>query len=185
MKVDPKGKILSLTDPELFDYPFIYMLEVGSLEFSEEEVTALRRYLTNGGFLMVDDFWGEPAWESFHEQMNRVFPDRQPQELTLDHPIFRSVYDLRHLKRMPQIPGIDAARWARGTNITWERPGTEEAHYRAYFDDKGRMMAIICQNTDNGDGWEREGEEEWYFHEFSEKIAYPVGINIVMYAMTH
>jgi hypothetical protein len=182
LKVDPKGRILELTDPELFDYPFIYMLEVGSLEFSEEEITCLRRYLLNGGFLMVDDFWGEAEWENFREQIERVFPNREIVDLPLDHKIFHCVFDL---KEKPQVPGIQAARYYRGTNITWERPDAREVHYRAIFDDKQRMMVIICQNTDLGDGWEREGEEEWYFHEFSERKAYPMGINIVFYAMTH
>jgi hypothetical protein len=186
MKVNPQPKDLALTDEALFDYPFIYMLEVGSLEFTEEEVVALKRYLLNGGFLMVDDFWGEYAWENFHRQIKRVFPDakQEPQELPLDHEIFRCVYEL---KEKPQIPGIDDARSARleGSNRTWERWDAKEPHYKAIFDDKGRMMVIICHNTDLGDGWEREGEEEWYFHEFSEKKAYPLGINIVFYAMTH
>ena len=182
LKVDPKGKVLELTDEALFDYPFLYMLEVGSLEFSEAEVLALRRYLSNGGFLMVDDFWGEDEWENFREQMKRVFPDRDAVDLPLEHPIFHTVYDL---KQKPQIPGIDVARRMRGTNVTWERYDAREVHYRGLFDDMGRMMAIICHNTDNGDAWEREGEEEWYFREFSEKFAYPMGINIVMYAMTH
>ena len=62
---------------------------------------------------------------------------------------------------------------------------TRQVHYKGIFDDKGRMMAIICHNTDLGDGWEREGENEEYFHEFSEKKSYPMGINIVTYAMTH
>ena len=73
----------------------------------------------------------------------------------------------------------------RGTGITWEREDAKEPHYRAIFDDKGRMVVMICHNTDNGDGWEREGEDEWYFREFSEKKAYPLGINIIFYAMTH
>ena len=65
------------------------------------------------------------------------------------------------------------------------RPDAPEPHYRGIFDDKGRMMAIVCHNTDVGDGWEREGDNEGYFHQFSEKSAYPLGINIVYYAMTH
>ena len=73
----------------------------------------------------------------------------------------------------------------KSQGVTWERPDAKEVHYKGIFDDKGRLMVIICHNTDLGDGWEREGEDPWYFTEFSEKKAYPMGINIVFYAMTH
>jgi hypothetical protein len=184
MEVDPEGVVLELTDPELFDYPFIYMLEPGRLVFSEDEVKNLRRYLLNGGFLMVDDFWGENEWDNFYYEIKRVFPDREPRELPLSHPIFRAVFEL---KEKPQIPSINAAWAGRSYGITWEPrdSDTSTPHYKALYDEKGRMMAIICHNTDLGDGWEREGEDEWYFREFSEKKAYPMGINIVFYAMTH
>lgn len=182
MEVDPDGVVLELTDPKLFDYPFIYIVEPGGLMFSEEEVKALRRYLLNGGFLMVDDFWGEDEWYNFYYEIKRVFPDREPVELELDHPIFHAVFDL---KERPQIPSIGHALNGRYYGITWERADAREVHYKAIYDDKGRIMAVICHNTDLGDGWEREGENEWYFHEFSEKKAYPMGINIVFYAMTH
>ena len=103
-----------------------------------------------------------------------------PTELPVDHPIFRIVY---RLNERPQVPSIHA--W-RGGNVTWERGyDTQDVHYQGIFDDKGRMMAIICHNTDLGDGWEREGEDPDYFREFSEKKSYPMGINIVTYAMTH
>jgi len=182
MEVNPDGLVLELTDPRLFDYPFIYIVEPGRLLFSEEEVKNLRRYLLNGGFLMVDDFWGQAEWDNFYYQIKRVFPEREPVELELDHPIFHAVFDL---KEKPQIPSIDWALRGRLYGITWERQDAREVHFKAIYDDKGRMMAIICHNTDLGDGWEREGENEWYFHEFSEKKAYPLGINIVFYAMTH
>jgi len=182
MEVKPEGKILRLTDPELFHYPFIYIVEPGRLQFSEAEVEALRTYLLNGGFLMVDDFWGEDEWYNFYYEIKRVFPEREPVELPVSHPIFHAVFDL---KEKPQVPSINAAIQGRSQGITWERYDAEEVHYKALFDDKGRMMAIICHNTDLGDGWEREGEDEWYFHEFSETKAYPMGINIVFYAMTH
>lgn len=184
LKVNPDPIHLRLTDPKLYDYPFLYMIEPGRLSFSEEEVVALRKYLLNGGFLMVDDFWGDAQYENFYQQIKRVFPDREPEELPLSHEIFQCVY---RLKERPQVPNYQAAEWGRDQGITYEfhGPGSEEVHYRGIFDDKRRMVAIICHNTDLGDGWEREGDNPWYFKEFSEKKAYPMGINIVTYAMTH
>lgn len=186
LKVNPEPIVLELTDSQLFDYPFIYIIEPGSLMFSPEEVVALRRYLLNGGFLMVDDFWGDEQYENFHSQMRRVFPDREPAEVPLEHEIFHCVYDL---KEKPQLPSIGHAQWGRATGEIWERTpdGSDNSipHYRAIRDDAGRIMVFICHNTDLGDGWEREGEDPWYFEEFSVKKAYPLGINIVTYAMTH
>ena len=182
LKVDPNPVTLELTDPELFRYPWIYMIEPGALVFSEEEVESLRKYLLGGGFLMVDDFWGEEEWENFYHEIKRVFPNREPVELQSDHEIFNCVFPL---KSKPQIPSINHAMNAMGTDITWERWDAQTPHYKAILDDKERIMVIICHNTDLGDGWEREGENEYYFREFSEKKAYPMGINIVFYAMTH
>jgi hypothetical protein len=178
LEVDPNGKILELTDPALFDYPWVYLIEPGNMFLEEAEVAALRKYLLNGGFMMVDDFWGEAEWANFYENIKRVFPDKEPVELPLEHEIFHCVYDL---KKKPQVPSIHA--WYSG--YTAERPDATEPHYRGIFDDKGRMMAIICHNTDLGDGWEREGEDPQYFKEMAEKWSYPLGINIVTYSMTH
>jgi Domain of unknown function (DUF4159) len=184
LKVNPNPVSLRITDPKLFDYPFLYMIEpgTGGLDLSEEEVVTLRRYLYNGGFMMVDDFWGEREYRIFYDQIKRVFPDREPEELDISHEIFRCVYPL---KEKPQVPSIHSWEY---TGLTWEpRHGndSQNVHYQAIFDDNKRMMVIICHNTDLGDGWEREGENEDYFHEFSEKKSYPMGINIVTYAMTH
>jgi len=183
LQVDPEGKVIELTDPELFNYPFIYIVEPGGLVFQQDEVPALREYLLNGGFLMVDDFWGERDWANFHDQIKRVFPNREPEEIPLEHPIFNIVFDL---KEKPQIPNVGTGTESQyNGGITWERPDARTPHYKALYDDHGRMMAIICHNTDLGDGWEREGENEFYFREFSEKSAFPLGINIIFYAMTH
>ena len=148
------------------------------MNLTPEEAEALRKYLLNGGFAMFDDFWGEAEWDAFYSDLKKVFPDREPVELPLEHPIFHIVYDL---PEKPQVPSIGYAR----QGLSYERPDAREVHYRAIFDDEGRMMAIICHNTDLGDGWEREGEDKDYFHQYSEKKAYPMGINIIFYAMTH
>jgi hypothetical protein len=182
LKVDPNGRFLEITDPALFDFPWIYIVEPGGLIFLDEEVPILRRYLLNGGFLMVDDFWGEAEWENFEREIKRIFPEREIVDLDLDHPIFHCVFEI---KAKHQIPNVRTGTWSERTGITWETPDSKEVHYRAINDDKGRMMVMICHNTDLGDGWEREGENEYYFREFSEKAAYPLGINIVFYAMTH
>ena len=182
--VNPDPVVLSLTDKQLFDYPFIYIVEPGNLTFQEAEVVALRRYLNNGGFLMIDDFWGEQEWRKCAMEMSRVFPKREFEEVPLSHEIFNCVY---RLQEKPQIPSIDFAWRGRHHGITWEprRSDTSVPHYRAIKDDDGRIMVFACHNTDLGDGWEREGENEWYFEEFSVKKAYPLGINIVTYALTH
>ena len=185
MKVNPEPIVLELTDPKLFDYPFIYIIEPGALMFMEEEAVALRRYLLNGGFLMVDDFWGDEEYDNFANEMKKVFPDRVAEEVPLEHEIFHCVYDL---KEKPQLPSIHAAWSGRNSGVIWEPrddSDTSVPHYRAIRDDANRIMVFICHNTDLGDGWEREGEDPWYFEEFSVKKAYPLGINIVTYAMTH
>ena len=184
IKVDPHGNYLELTNPDLFNYPWIYFVEPGSLSFEEEEVAILRKNLLNGGFLMADDFWGDGAWGNFEAQIKRVLPEREFVELPLDHPIYHCVFEI---KSKGQIPNMVLGHNSQfdPERRTWETWDAQEVHHRAIFDDKGRIMVIATHNTDNGDGWEREGYSEYYFREFSEKIAYPLGINIIFYAMTH
>lgn len=189
LKVNPQGKILELTDPELHSYPFIYMIEPGGLVFNLPEVDALREYLLNGGFMMVDDFWGDYEWDNFEREIKRVFPNRPIIDLTIEHEIFNTVFPLKEtLNELPQIPNVGQGYESQFTGVTWEPrkgPGARDVHYRAILDDDDRIMVIICHNTDLGDGWEQEGVDEYYFREFSEKKAYPLGINIIFYAMTH
>jgi hypothetical protein len=185
IKVNPDGKYISLTDKDLTGCPFIYIVEPGRLGFTDEEVPILRRYLLNGGFLMCDDFWGDREWKNFTNELHRVFHDRPIVDLPITHPIFHCVFDV---KEKPQVPGVDWGTESQFTGITHETnhgPGAEEPHYRAILDDKQRIMVILCHNTDLGDGWEREGDNPYYFNRFAEKFAYPMGINIIFYAMTH
>ncbi|MCH7919295.1 MAG: DUF4159 domain-containing protein, partial [Planctomycetes bacterium] len=95
LKTTPDGMVLELTDPNLLKLPFIYLVEGGSLHLTSEEIGSLRKYLLGGGFLMLDDFWGEQEWKSVAAQFRQVFPNRKPIELSLDHPIFRSFYEIR------------------------------------------------------------------------------------------
>lgn len=182
MKVDPNGRILNITDEELANFPFVYIVEPGGLSFTDEEAAALRRYLLNGGFLLMDDFWGDYEWENCEWAMKQVFPDRAFTELPLDHPLYKIVFDI---KEKGQVPNVQTGVESEYTGITWERLDATEVHHRALFDDQGRLMVLALHNTDNGDGWEREGESDYYFHNFSEKIAYPLAVNIIVYIMTH
>lgn len=181
MKVDPNGRVLRLTDPEIFDYPFLYMNGVGGLELNESEVESLRRYLHNGGFLMLDDFWGDWEWQVVTEQLARAVPEWQPRELPLSHPLFHVVYNL---DRRPQVPSI--RHWRSGRTFEDHGPGSDSGpNYQGLFDDNGRLAVLLCHNNDLGDGWEREGEDPEYFREFAVKWSYPMGMNIVVYVMTH
>jgi hypothetical protein len=188
LKVNSYTKVFRLDDPRILEYPFIYIVEPGGLVFRQSEREALRKYLLNGGFLMVDDFWGEAEYENWDREFRLVFPEEKyrPKDLTLEHEIFSMVFPLnKTLDKLPQIPNIRTGHNSQFDGVTWERYDAQTPHYRAVFDDNGRIMALICHNTDLGDGWEQEGASEYYFKEFSEKKAFPLGINIVFYALTH
>ena len=182
MECEKNGKILKLTDPGLSDEPFIYIAEGGRMELKDEEIKSLRGYLLNGGFLMLDDFWGEAEWDSVAAEFRRVFPDRKPVDLPLSHEIFNCFYEI---SEKPQVPNVALGAESEHTGITWEREDGKEPHYRALIDDSGRVMVIFCHNTDLGDGWERREHSEYYSREFSQKKAFPMGINIVVYALSH
>ena len=179
--------VVRLDEPDLFKYPFLYMLEVGGMSLSEQEREGLRSYLLRGGFLLVDDFWGDRGWENWAYEISQVLPlDIYPMvDIPLDHEIFHIVFDL---DAVPQVPGIRAWEWSGDSlegDLSRYAIHGPEAHAKGIFDHDGRLMAVIMHNTDLGDGWEREGEHIDYFREYSAKLAYPMGINIVVYAMTH
>ena len=185
-----KHVIVRLDEPDIFKYPFVYMLEVGRMELTIEEQEGLHDYLLRGGFLLVDDFWGDEAWENWVYEISQVLPpDEFPMvDIPLDHELFHIVFDI---DEVPQVPGLGGFWEWESTGITYEGwPGRyvtygSEAHCKGIFDQDGRLMVVVMHNTDLGDGWEREGENYEYFRTFSMPKAYPMGINIVVYAMTH
>ena len=181
LKVDPDGRVLKLTDPALSEYPFIYAVKPGRMDLRDTEVPPLRRFLQNGGVLMADDFWGTAEWANFENEMRRVLPGRAWTELPPEHAVFHCVFHLK--KDQLQVPPIHF--YERTGSSSRNGEDSRDLHVRAWLDDKGRIMVIAMHNSDNGDGWEREGENDEYFHKFSETRAYPLAINIVFYVMTH
>lgn len=168
-----------LTDPALTELPLIYALEVGSMQLVEAEVEALREYLLGGGFLFIDDFWGSWALNNLTEQMKLVFPDRDIVDIPASHHIFDIVYDIEKIEQVPNLHnGIAFDR----TGITHEDDG-KVPQVNGIFDDNGNLMVLIVWNSDLGDAWEWADHPQ-YPSQFT-SYAVKLGINIVIYAMTH
>jgi hypothetical protein len=157
--------------------------DVGTIGLSPEEATALAAYLQKGGFLWVDDFWGEEAWDQWTRELGRAMPPAEYtiDDVSLDDPIFHSMIEV---KKIPQVPGIGYWR-ATGGRVTSER-GEETAvpHFRAMRDKRGRIIVVMTHNTDVSNSWERETEDAQYFYQFSID-GYALGINVLLYALTH
>jgi hypothetical protein len=176
----PDAVVVRLTDDALFKCPFILMEDAGTAKFSAEEVKRLREYLLKGGFIFSSDYWGIWAKEQFDEEIGLVLPPGQylRVDLTPDHPLWRTLFDV---KEVPQMPSIQS--WRR-TGGNTDRGVDDPPTARGIVDDHGRLMVVMLHNTDIPDGWEREGEDPEYFFRFSPD-AYAVGINLVLFAMTH
>lgn len=179
---EPNHLVLSLTDDELFQCPFIMMTEVGSAYIDPDEAARLRLYLQKGGFLWADDFWGSYAWEHWANEFDKVLPRHEYpiRDLPSDHPLFRAQFEIR---KVPQIPSINF--WMGSGGGTSERYGdSEEPHARGISDRQGRLLVLMTHNTDVGDSWEREADDPDYFYRFSVD-GYAFGINVLLYALTH
>jgi hypothetical protein len=179
---EPNYFVVRLTDPQMFQCPFVMLTEVGTAYFDEEEAAALRTYVEKGGFVWADDFWGERAWEFWEEQLRKALPRHEFPivDLPKDHALFRAQFVMT--KTPPQIASIN--HWYN-TGGTSER-GAESAvpHARAILDKEGRIMVLMTHNTDIGDSWEREADDPTYFYNFSVD-GYAFGINVLIYTMTH
>lgn len=168
---------LTLDDPQLFAYPWIYMVEPGNLKLTDADVAILREFLLRGGTLTFDDFHGPIEWDHMAAEMKRVFPDREIVEFPKSHPIFSCFY---RLDGYPQVAGLGSFMAGR----SWEKGGYV-ARLRTIFDDHGRPMLYINWNTDMGDGWEWSNAEEFPGYIKYTTQAYRMGINEVVYALTH
>jgi hypothetical protein len=178
---DPNHLVVRLSDDWLYNCPYLHMEDVGTLQFSDDEVTRVRAYLLKGGFIWVDDSWGSWAWESWVRQISRVLPptDYPIHELPWDHSVFRMMFQVT---RIPQIPSI--SHWRRTGGGTSER-GADSAEpiIRGISDQHGKLMVLMTHNTDISDAWEREGEDPQFFYSFSPD-GYALGLNVMLYAMS-
>jgi hypothetical protein len=169
--------LLTLDDPELFQHPWIYIVEPGALRLTDSDAANLREFLLRGGTATLDDFHGPFEWENVERQLKKVFPDRRITELTPDHPVFRCFYTL---ESFPQVAGIGSFLAGR----SWEKGGFV-AHLRTVLDDHGRPMLFINWNTDMGDGWEWSNVEEYPGYLKYTSMAYRMAINEIVYSLTH
>jgi hypothetical protein len=178
---DPEHVVVRLTDQALFQCPFVLMEDAGTAVFTDQEVRAFREYLLKGGFVFVSDYWGPLAQEQFDQQIGRVLPpETYPVvSIPIDHPIWHTQFELTHI---PQMSSIQS--WRRSGGGTTERGVTASVDTRGIADERGHLMVVMIHNSDIPDGWEREGEEREYFVRFSPD-AYAVGIDVLLYGLTH
>lgn len=180
----PDAVVVRLTDDNLFRCPFILMEDAGTAHFSDAEVARLRDYLLKGGFLFVSDYHGSWAREQFDQEIGRVLSPTQFPAIDLeppDHPLWHTFFDVT---RIPQLASINTWRRSGGDTIErWNETGAPPS-VRGIADQHGRLLVVMAHNTDVPDAWEREGEDPQYFYSFSPE-SYAVGIDILLYAMTH
>jgi len=161
---------------DVYNWPWLCAGEMGDWKLTDAQAKTLREFLLRGGFLMLDDFWREDEWARFDETMHRVFPDRPIVEIENADAIFHTVYDLDDRY---QVPG----QWALGRGYMSQRAAGTVAHWRAIYDDKGRIMVAMCFNSDLGDSWEW-ADDPGYPEKYS-ALGIRIGVNYVVYAMTH
>jgi hypothetical protein len=166
------------TDDDVFNYPWLYAVEVGHWELTDSQIAKFREFLMRGGFFMCDDFHAANEWEVFIYTMHKIFPDRPIVDIPDKDAIFHTVFDL---DERYQVPG---AQYLQSGHI-YEKNEVEgsPAHWRGIYDDNGRLMVAICHNMDLGDSWEN-ADDPRYPEKFS-ALGIRIGVDYIIYAMTH
>ncbi len=168
-------EVIDIDSDEMYNWPWLYAVEVGRWYLSDDQAKRLRTYLDRGGFLMVDDFHGTYEWEAFRTSLRKVFPDRAVVDIPDSDAIFHVLYNL---EQRVQVPG----RQYMYSGVTYERDGVE-ARWRGIYDDKGRIQVAICHNMDLGDAW--EWADDPHYPERFASLAYRIGLNYLIYSTTH
>jgi hypothetical protein len=166
---------------DVYNWPWLCAGEMGDWKLTDTQAAKLREYLLRGGFLMLDDFWGDEEWDRFEESMQRVFPDRQIVEIDNADAIFHTIYDLDDRYQI-------AGEWALARGTTYRNPGPapnggQTARWRGIYDDHNRVMVAISLNSDNGDSW--EWADDPHYPEKYSALGIRIGVNYVVYSMTH
>jgi hypothetical protein len=174
LQVRSVEQCVNLDELDSYDWPWLYAVQVGEWGLTEKQAHELREYLLRGGFFMADDFHGATEWQVFEKHIKQVFPDRQIVDIPDNDPIFHTVYDL---SERYQVPGEAHLR------LGYKYFDGKGAHWRGIYDDKGRVMVAISFNSDIGDAWEW-ADDPHYPEKFSD-LAIRLGVNYIIYAMTH
>ena len=179
----PHAWLVRLTDESLFQCPYLVASDVGTIGLTPPEAERLREYLLKGGFLWVDDFWGDAAWSQWSREFSKAMPASEfpIEDIPLTDPVFHSMMEVR---QVPQITSIRFWRASGGRSTSERGEESDVPHFRGIRDKNGRLMAVMTHNTDVADSWEREGEDPEFFYQFSPD-GYALGINVLLYAMTH
>jgi hypothetical protein len=175
IQMRPIEQVVDLDSDDIFNYPWVYAVQVANWTFTESQAKRLREYLLKGGFLMVDDFHGTADWDRFMAGMRQVLPDRPVEDLSDNDEIFHVLYDLGERFQVPGEQYVNTGR-------TYEKDGYVPK-WRAIRDDKGRIIVAICHNMHLGDAWEWADMPE--YPESFASMAYRVGLNYIVYGMTH
>ena len=166
---------VNFDEGDVGDWPWLYGVEVGHWDLTDEQARSMREYLLRGGFFMCDDFHGTIEWDTFAASMRKVFPDRPIVEIPNADPIFHTVYDLDDRYQVPGIPALEEGH-------TYEKDG-KIPHWRGVYDDHGRIMVAICFDMDLGDSWEHADDPE-YPEKYS-ALGIRIAVNYILYSMTH
>ena len=169
-------QVVDADSDDLYNWPWIYIEDAGGWRLTESQARRLREYLLRGGFLMADDSHGDYEWQVLLDGMHMIFPDRPIEELPNEDEIFHVAYNLDDRVQIPGTRYIWGRRWSHG-------PDGAAPKWRAIRDDQGRIMIAICHNSDVGDAWEWADSSKYPEHEAS--VAYRIGVNYIIYGMTH
>jgi hypothetical protein len=174
-------QVVDLDEGDAYDWPWLYAVQVGEWGFTSQEGKELREYLLRGGFFMADDFHGDYEWQVFERGIRLAFPDAVIKDIPDDDPILHTVYDIGERY---QLPGADHVRMGYKRPLRFTGPDDGKgAHWRAIYDEKGRILVAISYNSDVGDAWEW-ADDPRYPAQFSD-LAMRLGVNYIVYAMTH